>query len=375
MNPHAIVQAQQLRLARINIATAVYVVCWLLLVIFQQLNVVKLMPSVISMLGIALVLIALAFRYAVQCDFNRRLTDPSMTMAQLTVASLWSFIPIYFNPALRAEMLMVHVSMYFFGCFRLKRRQFILVSLVPISCYLLVILADLRFHANVNVQQEIFRFILFIATMAIISFVGGYIYDVRRSLRAKQQELIKANEKISQQASHDALTGMYNRRYLIDAMAREEARAKRRGGRFSVIICDLDHFKLVNDRFGHLVGDQVLQRCAHTIAQRLRQEDSMGRPETNLPVMDDMVSRYGGEEFVLLLPDTDSEGAQICADRLRAAIAELSWLNIADDLRVTASFGAATFRPGDVSKDVLARADSALYDAKHAGRNRVVVAQ
>jgi diguanylate cyclase (GGDEF)-like protein len=365
--------AQRTRLQRVYLAGAVYFFSWLLSLIFYQLQLVRMPFWVLLALGPALFLIAAAFRFWIVSGRNLRFTDPSMTAAQLVVASCWSFVPIFYNPPLRGEMLMVHVSMYFFGCFRLRRRQFLQVSIWPLMLYLLMIVADHQLHPQVDVLRELFRFVLFAATLLIISFIGGDIFEMRRNLRLKQKELQHANELISKQASHDALTGIYNRRYLIDAMAREEARTKRRGGRFSVIICDLDHFKNVNDRFGHLMGDQVLQTCARAIAEQLRAEDSVAIHSDNTS-NDGVVARYGGEEFVLLLPDTDSEGAQICAERLRHAVQQLRFTNLPPDQQVTASFGVAAFRPGDVSKDVLARADSALYEAKHAGRNRVVVA-
>ncbi len=368
----ATAHAQQLRLSRINMSTAVYAVCWVLLVFFRHQGVVQLSALQLSLLGIALVVVAVGFRFLVSRNWNLTFRDPSLTIPQLMIASLWSFVPIYYNPALRGELLMVHVTMYFFACFRLKRQQFLAVSCVPISLYLVVIAADQRFHPGVDIEREIFRFSLFVVTLIIVSIIGGYTYDVRRALKLKQQALIKANEIISRQASYDALTGLFNRRYLMDAMTREEARAKRRGGRFSVIICDIDHFKSINDRFGHLVGDQVLQVCAQTITLQLRQEDSIGHAHQGNA--DDVLARYGGEEFVVLLPDTDDEGATLCAERLRAALAALNWSHMANDIHVTASFGLATFRPGDGCKDVLARADSALYEAKHAGRDRVVVA-
>ncbi len=365
--------AQQLRISRINMATAVYLLCWSLLLIYRQLDVVILpWPALLIMLVTALT-IAILFRYSVASGLNTRFRDASLTLPQLLIASLWSFVPIYYNPVLRGEMLMVHVSIYFFGCFHLKRSQFFVASALSLLIYIVVLILDRIWQPEVDVERELFRFSLFVAALFIVSFIGGYAYDMRRTLRIKQKELQQANEHISKQACFDALTGVYNRRYLIDAMAREEARTKRRGGRFSVVMCDLDHFKSINDRFGHLIGDHVLQSCADTIAQQLRREDSVAQP--SLGDGDELVARFGGEEFVLLLPETDSDGARVCAERLRTALSQLRFPSMPNELNVTASFGVACYRPGDSSKDVLARADSALYEAKHAGRNRVIVAQ
>ena len=147
----------------------------------------------------------------------------------------------------------------------------------------------------------------------------------------------------------DPLTGVSNRRALDESLNNLFAMKSRYQTSFSLVIVDIDHFKQVNDRHGHLYGDNVLREVALHLDDCVRETD--------------LVARFGGEEFVLILPETDLAGACILADRVRALIAE--------KMRVTVSGGVATVVEGDTPGSILARADSALYSAKSAGRNRI----
>lgn len=160
-----------------------------------------------------------------------------------------------------------------------------------------------------------------------------------------------------QQADHDAKTGLLHLIAWTDAATRSLARARTAGSPVVVVIVDLDNFKSVNDRYGHLVGDAVLLLTADILRSGLRP--------------DSLVARFGGEEFVLLLPDTDAATGAAVADRLRGQL-ELQRIPVGEDtLCVTASFGVAATSGHETLNDLLASADRALYQAKHAGRNRV----
>lgn len=183
-------------------------------------------------------------------------------------------------------------------------------------------------------------------------------------LIALQDELVQANAdlraneaRILELTRTDPLTGAANRRWLAQRLDEELARALRHGEVCSVVLADMDHFKGINDRFGHLIGDEVL-RSFVTIAKQVV------RPY-------DLVARYGGEEFVLLLPNCgESEAAEV-AERLRLQLAASRLEEVQE--QITASFGVAVALPGENSDDVLRRADRSLYAAKSGGRNRVVV--
>jgi diguanylate cyclase (GGDEF)-like protein len=159
-----------------------------------------------------------------------------------------------------------------------------------------------------------------------------------------------------EQADRDWLTGLHNRRYLAREVTRHATAPS--GGPFSLAILDLDHFKDVNDRYGHHAGDQVLMRIAALLLGGVRGQD--------------VVVRTGGEEFVLLMPDTDAAAAQAACERLRTTIREEPWDHIGADLAVTASFGVATANDAQDIDSLTALADERLYQAKRTGRDRVI---
>jgi diguanylate cyclase (GGDEF)-like protein len=161
---------------------------------------------------------------------------------------------------------------------------------------------------------------------------------------------------VERQALVDGLTGLANRRAAADALHAEAARAERLETPLAVVLADLDGFKDVNDVHGHAVGDAVLRVFAEVLRETLRESDVAGR--------------WGGEEFLLLLPGADEEGAAQLAERVRVALAARSIPGVAD-LRVTASFGVAEYAGETNTEQLVAAADSALYAAKRAGKNRV----
>ncbi len=163
--------------------------------------------------------------------------------------------------------------------------------------------------------------------------------------------------------THDALTGTHNRRSLIQILQRDYNRVVRRGGSLSLVAIDLDHFKTINDRYGHLVGDEVLRQAGDRLGRAVRP--------------DDVLARFGGEEFLLLLTDTTVEDAASIARRCRAALADEPFDTSVGPVAVTASFGVATFnrdvhRAELAPEDLIAMADRRMYAAKQSGRNRVV---
>jgi diguanylate cyclase (GGDEF)-like protein/PAS domain S-box-containing protein len=173
---------------------------------------------------------------------------------------------------------------------------------------------------------------------------------------------ITARKQIEQElrylATTDALTGLANRRHFLDQMRLALARHQRHGTPTALLMIDLDWFKRVNDQYGHAVGDEVLQHCARTIASRLRRNDLLGR--------------LGGEEFAILMPDTDVEGAREFAERVRQLAAGNPASTRTGEILVTLSIGVTCFQERDQNIDgILARSDQALYRAKHNGRNRV----
>lgn len=173
-----------------------------------------------------------------------------------------------------------------------------------------------------------------------------------------QTGLKEAMGRLSETSNRDGLTGIYNRRYLEQRMSTEFDRCRRYAGEFSFIIFDLDHFKKVNDTFGHLAGDEVLCIVSQRVNSLLRTVDVLGR--------------YGGEEFSVILPSTPMAGALVLAGRLRQIVAQEPVMYKEISIPVTISVGVAEFEPGTLKyEQLIHRADMALYFGKKNGRNRV----
>lgn len=174
-----------------------------------------------------------------------------------------------------------------------------------------------------------------------------------------QQQLERTLQQLDQLANTCDLSGIPNRRHIMDCLNKEFCRAKRYGSTFAVVIADIDHFKKVNDTYGHSVGDQAIIHFAELISENLRDSD--------------MIGRVGGEEFAILLPNTNLQQAKIYADRVREKVANTPLvLGSKERLTLTSSFGIAEFSAVDKDvSDLFNRADKALYKAKEAGRNQV----
>jgi diguanylate cyclase (GGDEF)-like protein len=174
-----------------------------------------------------------------------------------------------------------------------------------------------------------------------------------------QAQLLAAREALRDQATRDSLTHTWNRNSILEMLGRELSRATRENGSLGVVIVDLDHFKEVNDEYGHLAGDAVLREAARRLQGGIRQYDSLGR--------------YGGEEFLILLPGCDETSSFNQAERLRKQLGQVEMSLNEASLRVTASFGVTTAVCGQdwAPESLIRKADQALYLAKKLGRNRV----
>lgn len=188
---------------------------------------------------------------------------------------------------------------------------------------------------------------LFLALMILLVLLGA-------SLRDELAVAVARSQAFEQAANTDVLTGAANRRAAQAELAGLQQTAQRTGRPAALIVADLDHFKQVNDVHGHSVGDRVLAQFVALTRQQVREFD--------------VVARFGGEEFVILTPDTDAEQASHLAERIRAALADTRIAGLA----VTASFGVTELRSGETLDATLARADQRLYEAKRGGRNQVV---
>jgi len=185
-------------------------------------------------------------------------------------------------------------------------------------------------------------------------------YDERKDFYViSLTDITELKEKLNlleYQASHDDLTGLFNRNKFHNLFGKEIRRALRYTNHLALIILDIDFFKLVNDKYGHQVGDKVLKEVSTIIMYSVREHD--------------IVIRWGGEEFLILLPETDLDGAKIVAEKVRSTICEKKLTE--KNLSVTASFGISIMKDKDTEESIIARADKSLYKAKDSGRNKVI---
>jgi two-component system cell cycle response regulator len=193
------------------------------------------------------------------------------------------------------------------------------------------------------------------------------VVELRARLRpgeriiALQADLLRTQQELHHQATHDRLTGLWNRGRVLDELTRETSRSYREKASFAVALADIDHFKQINDTYGHAAGDAVLQHVGRLMQSLLRASDAMGR--------------YGGEEFLFVLPRADNDGGREVAERMRAAVERTRVTCASGEPRVTVSLGIASSAAcGFDAATLVQAADQALYRAKAEGRNRVVVA-
>jgi diguanylate cyclase (GGDEF)-like protein len=201
---------------------------------------------------------------------------------------------------------------------------------------------------------------VFILSIGRCMYLGIFSSSMRDSLYKSGLALKEAYQRIEELAELDELTGSFNRRCIMRMLGEEISRGHRTSAPCSIALIDLDWFKRINDTYGHPTGDEVLRTFAITVFANIRNFDRFGR--------------FGGEEFLLVLPDTPHDVAARTLDRLRAIIADLDWSAFSPGMRVTVSAGIATLKPDETPDTILARADRALYEAKARGRNRIASA-
>ncbi|MEJ7807471.1 MAG: diguanylate cyclase, partial [Telluria sp.] len=211
---------------------------------------------------------------------------------------------------------------------------------------------------NYPADQEIIYFALLATILTATSQVSVLLSIMRQRLKSQKAELERALAHIQEMATHDELTGLANRRHLLDLLNQHALRHARGGPSFYVAMADLDHFKRINDTHGHAVGDEALRTFARQAQAQLRNTDVIGR--------------WGGEEFLLLMPETPPGDPNVGLERLRANLANCPASEQVPNLRVRFSAGLSRYRAGEAIGDTIERADRAVYAAKDGGRNRTV---
>jgi diguanylate cyclase (GGDEF)-like protein len=302
----------------------------------------------------------------IRAGWNLRLSDPAMTMQQLLVSQFWILLLVWYGLPIRGQLMMVYMVAMLFGIFQLNRRAFAILGCTSYAMFLTMLTVEQLYRP---VAPPLFESVMAaivlggVLTWAVL--FGSYVSHVRDRLRLRNTELQDALALNRRLAERDELTGLYNRRVAMLVLEQTKVRSDRTKEPFSVVLVDIDEFKSVNDLHGHLAGDDVLRVFAGAANETLRAMDTIG-----LRTHDPSVGRFGGEEFLLILPDTELTGACCCAERLRRSFSQ----NPALPAKVTLSAGVAEYQRGESVKELIARADAALYTAKDRGRDQVVSA-
>ncbi|WP_370541196.1 GGDEF domain-containing protein [Acidovorax sp. IB03] len=352
---------QRIRLAMSGLAALLMVFC---LVVMNSVAAAGLAStSEVRVWTACSVLGLIAVYAAIRSGWSRRFKDPALTLAQILYAITCCAAAFVIAGPARGVTLPILAIILMFGIFGLTTRQMLGVlvySLVAFGVASGVVAArDEPDYPPVVAAAYVGMVVVVLLSS---TFLTTRVQSTREHLRRQKAELAQALEQIRQLATHDDLTGLLNRRAMLDRMQLEQRRSLRSGSPLLIAQLDIDHFKAVNDTHGHAAGDLVLQSFADTVRRNVRDTD--------------VLARWGGEEFVLLLCDTPAADAVALMERLRQAVQAMQ-VPVAQGgqpITVTVSIGLARHTPADPLAGTLERADQALYAAKAGGRNRVVPA-
>lgn len=297
---------------------------------------------------------------ALLVGINRRFRDQSLSLPVIIWSTVSLLATAYYVDQVRLCVMILFFAILQTGVFRLRFMAFVTLSTLTVLAYAVIIYLVAERHPEaIDVTGEVIQWAAFTMITVGAVMVAGEISSIRVQLAQRNDQLEGIVDKIQDMAIRDELTGLYNRRHAMERLAKIREMANRDAFEFFCLYVDLDFFKRVNDNYGHNVGDEVLRIFSETVRQHLTPRD--------------FAARLGGEEFLVVLVKTSDEAALRLGETLRKAITEARFPS-APDLTMSASMGLAQFRKGEPLDTVLARADEALYRAKHGGRNRVCAA-
>lgn len=352
MRSRSAAQQQRLRLLRFAAASATYGIGLLILSLCAALGMLEWLRLLLIAGGF--LVINLVFLGLFLSGANLGFEDPSLTLPQVVAAC--SMVPLILvsSPHLDLVAVPFYSVIFVFAMLRLDRGDLARVGSYILASYAGAVALRLHWYAaQIAPHTEALTALLVVVSTLWFGSAASYISRLRSRLK-------ETAARLEQLATRDSLTGLWNRRQIELLLGGEIQRALRRGTPLAILLADVDHFKRVNDRFGHATGDEVLRQVAAVIASAVRAGAQVGR--------------WGGEEFVVVLPDTSLGDALACATRLREALATTAF-DLPQACAVTASIGLAAWSGAEASPALLSRADRAMYQAKSAGRNRVAIVE
>lgn len=305
---------------------------------------------------------SLAFYAFFRKGLNLRLKDKGLLVPQLVVNGVVQLVFILLAPKLTILFLITLIAFSGYAALEFTPRQYTtgwLLYGAATAITMWMIRSEFDYPGKSGVEMALVWLFFFLALRSL-TLASARFSRLREKLSEKNRQLEESLRQIEDLASHDQLTGVLNRGNLLKLLETELRRTERTGEPFCFAMLDLDHFKSVNDTYGHPVGDQVLKKVCEIATQCVRVVDSMGR--------------MGGEEFGILLPNTSLDHGRVSLERVREAVEACGWHAIAPGLSVHLSAGIAEYALGDSLQTIVKRADDALYRAKHTGRNKVIAA-
>ena len=303
-----------------------------------------------------------SFYVALRTGWSERFADPALTAAQTVLGVIgveWGYL---ICGPVRSVALFPLLLIFTFGAFSLSWRRIMWLTLFALVSLLGTITAlqasrhgiDTWSLDNADLRLDLTNVLMIMILLPALSLVAARLSALRSRLSFQRAALTQALEEVQRLATHDELTGLVNRRHMQERLAQEQYRFQRQGHPFSIAVIDLDHFKQVNDVQGHAGGDEVLRAFAAEALSTLRTSD--------------LIARWGGEEFLLLLPDTRGPQALASVERLLARVRSLPHAN---GPLLSFSAGVTEYRRDETVTDTVARADREMYEAKNSGRNTV----
>jgi diguanylate cyclase (GGDEF)-like protein len=349
---------QALRIRRLMVATGASAIAAAVFFMVYLLGLVDRRAFVTA--ALAVLGLVVAFHVTFRTGMNLRFRDPSLTLPQIVAAFAVLLYVVSQSWEGHGVLALLFVMPLLFGAFRLTTRQLLALTAFVSASYALIIQLKWGFQAQADVRSfrlNLLNWAVLTTVFAFFSVIGGYITRLRRDLVASNANLEAALARIESLAARDELTGVHNRRSLLEILEQHKGRSDRHGTTFSVLMIDVDHFKRINDTYGHAAGDAVLRRFADSAGAILRAVDIFGR--------------YGGEEFMSILDQASLEEARKVAARMCEFARTLAPPDSCRGLHLTVSIGYAQYRAGEDWLDTVERADQALYRAKEAGRDRI----
>lgn len=305
--------------------------------------------------------INLSFLFLISSDFSNRFKDPALTMPLVIWAITYVMFTVYFANTLRSTLLMFYLLILIFGSTKLKARQYIFVSAYGVILYIIAMFFFIESYPHfIDISQAIIELICFATIFAAFGFITSELSNLRRRLHQKNVKLNSALKHTESVSVTDELTGIKNRRYILNVLEEQRLMSERGQYVFSICMIDIDNFKNFNDTYGHLLGDNVLKAITNFISGEIRKIDYF--------------ARFGGEEFLLILPFATGENAEIISERIRKKIEKKCFDEVFQGLKITISIGVTQYNWPEDIRSLLARTDTALYAAKRNGRNKVILA-